>query len=182
MMAAKRCSRAWLGALAALALASPALAKDADIRLGLHFPANVAGFAFQETTDYESKAPGLGYSAYYRNGGTWADVYVYDLRRKDIPQAYDEAASKAQYGQAAGDITAAAKQGIYQSAGAAGPLSEPGFVCGRFSIVSKAGEANDSVLCVRTWQGKFLKVRLSGPAGTLAGKTIDRFMSAWAKP
>jgi len=164
------------------AMPGSACAKDAAVLLGLHFPADVAGFAFQETTDYESRQKGLGYSAYYRQDEKWADVYVYDLTRKDIPQAYDAAASKAQYKQAAGDIAAAAKQGIYRSAAPAGALSEPGFVCGRFAIVDKNGTANDSVLCVRTWQGKFLKVRLSGPKGSLAAGTVDRFMGAWSNP
>ena len=171
-----------LAAAFASMLPGSAFAKDAAVLLGLHFPADVAGFGFQETTDYESRQKGLGYSAYYRQGDKWADVYVYDLTRQDIPQGYDAAASKAQYDQAAGDIAAAAKQGIYRSAAPAGALSEPGFVCGRFAIVDKNGNANDSVLCVKTWQGRFLKVRLSGPKGSLAAKTVDRFVSAWSKP
>jgi len=61
-------------------------------------------------------------------------------------------------------------------------LDEPGFVCGRFAIVDKDGNDQDSVLCVRTWQGKFLKVRLTGPKGGLDDTTIDRFISAWSKP
>ena len=171
-----------LGAALAAALgAGTAFAKDAATLLGIRFPSTVAGFAYQETTNYESKKPGLGYSVYYRHGDQWADVYVYTLGRGNIAQAYDPAASKAQYKQAAGDITEAAARGYYRSAEALGSYPAPSFECGRFSIVGKAGESNDSILCVTTRKGKFLKLRLTGPQGKLSGPSIDGFISAWAK-
>ena len=106
---------------------------------------------------------------------------VYTLGRGNIAQAYDPAASKAQYKQAAGDITEAAARGYYRSAEALGSYPAPSFECGRFSIVGKAGESNDSILCVTTRKGKFLKLRLTGPQGKLSGPSIDGFISAWAK-
>ena len=171
-----------LGAAIASALgAGTAFAKDAATLLGVGFPSNVAGFAYQETTNYESKQRGLGYSVYYRHGDQWADVYVYTLGRSDIPRAYDQAASKAQYEQAAGDIREAAAKGYYRSAKALGSYPAPGFACGRFGIVSKAGDTNDSILCVTTRKGRFLKLRLSGPEGELSGPSIDSFIGAWVK-
>ena len=171
-----------LGAAIAVVLGTgTANAKDAATLLGIRFPSTVAGFAYQETTNYESKKPGLGYSVYYRRGDQWADVYVYTLGRGNIAQAYDPAASKAQYKQAAGDITEAAARGYYRSAEALGSYPAPSFECGRFSIVGKAGESNDSILCVTTRKGRFLKLRLSGPLGKLSGPTIDGFIGAWVK-
>jgi hypothetical protein len=169
-----------------IAGAGAAQAEGGATLLGMRFPARVASFAFQDTTDYESRSAGGGYSAKYLNGREWADVYVYTLGRSNIPQTYESGFSKTQYEQAASVIPKAAQMGAYRSAKPLKAFSLPArgtprFDCGRFAIVSKEGQANDSVLCVTNRNGKFIKVRLSGPKGSLTNAEVSGFITPWLR-
>jgi len=186
--AASKLGLARLAAVAAsLGLALAVTAAEARPRvslLGHDFPETVAGFTLQDTTDYESKARGLGYSVYYRKGAQWADVYIYALGRDDIPARYDEATSQEQFVQASEDIQNAAKAGMYRKASLRGAFTvpesgTPRLDCARYDLVDREGEPHDSILCVTNQRGKFLKIRLSGPPGSLPPEAANRFLKPW---
>lgn len=156
--------------------------------LGQKFPPNVAGYKVVGSHDFESRTPGLGYSYRYQRGPRqWADVYVYDKRRSDIPERYDAGVSTAELAVANGDIAKAAQAGAYRSATPRENFSipaagKPRFDCSSFLIVAPDGEQRDSVACVTNRAGKFIKVRLDGPKATLTSKAVNGFMKAWVTP
>jgi hypothetical protein len=54
-------------------------------KIGVRFPKEIGGMAYQFATDYESTGPGEGVSLRYADEeGRWADIYVYDLREELI--------------------------------------------------------------------------------------------------
>lgn len=170
------------------AQARDATAKGSVTLLGQKFPSSVAGYKGQGSRDFESRTPGLGYSYRYQRGPRqWADVYVYDKRRSDLPERYDATVSSAELAAATGDIARAAQVGAYRSATPRGEFSvpasgQPRLDCASFLLVAPDGEERDSIACLTNRSGKFIKVRLDGPRGSLTPKTVSAFLQAWVKP
>ena len=82
--------------------------------LGLTFPEQVAGAKIGSTRDFETSDPGLGYGVKYEKPGWSIDVFIYDLRRKSIPDDIGSDVLKAQIAQAQGDILEQEKKGAYK--------------------------------------------------------------------
>ncbi|AWI90395.1 hypothetical protein C0214_20470 [Methylobacterium sp. DM1] len=174
-------ARAALCATAALLAVLPAAARGP----GFDFPAEVAGFTRGPRTDYEARAPGLGYSVVYTNGRWKADIYVYDAGVANIPDGASSPAVAGQLAQAAGDVSTAVAQGIYRGSEDRGPvrvLGEAGarLTCRAFTIDHPALGPTESLLCLTGLRGQFVKFRLSGPAAKQAPKAeAERFITGW---
>ncbi|BAU92528.1 hypothetical protein MPPM_3923 [Methylorubrum populi] len=174
-------ARIALAAFATLLLALPAAARGPDF----DFPAEVAGFARGPRTDYEARAPGLGYSVVYTNGRWKADIYVYDGSVANIPDGPSSPTVTGQLAQAATDIGTAVAQGVYRGSEDRGAVRVPGpagarLACRGFTIDHPALGPTESLLCLTGLRGKFVKFRLSGPAAKQPPRAeAERFMTVW---
>ncbi len=162
-------------ALAFLAFASglvPALAQEPV------FPAKAGGLARVGRTDFEARAPGLGFSVRYSDGIRKADVYIYDKRM--ALEDGDRAGSEAERDQAASDIETLVQRGNYEEAEILSrttrPLRQTLFATARAKIVDHGVEL-DSFVYVTIRGGKFLKVRYSAPAQRGSEARADAFVS-----
>lgn len=170
-----------LSAAAALLLILSAQARGPDF----DFPAEIAGFARGPRTDYESRAPGLGYPMAYTNGRWKADIYVYDAGVRTIPDGPSSPAVEAQLAQAVGDIRTAVERGFYRGSEDLGPVRLPGaagtrLACRAIAIDHPALGLTESLLCLTGLGGRFVKFRLSGPAATRPREAeAERFMTGW---
>ncbi|MEH3116413.1 MAG: hypothetical protein PGN25_02065 [Methylorubrum populi] len=163
---------------AAVVLALPAVARGPDFA----FPAEVAGFARGPRTDYEARAPGLGYSVVYTDGRWKADIHVYDGGVANIPDGASSPAVAGQLTQAAGDIRTAVAQGVYRGSEDRGAVRVPGakLTCRAFTIDHPALGPTGSLLCLTGLRGQFVKFRLSGPAAQQPPKAeAERVMTGW---
>lgn len=174
-----------LAAVCAALVTSMAAAREASIET--NFPPKVAGFVRSGLTDSESRRPGFGWSANYRKGMISADVFAYTLGRSDIPAGYDRQAAQDQLAQAGREIKAAVEKDIYRLAEAGRALvissddSPDRLDCNRYTIVTQNSEHFDTLVCVTTRDGKFLKLRLIGPEGRLNNASITPFLQAWLR-
>ena len=166
--------------LAALLLSLPAAARGPDFA----FPAEIAGFARGPRTDYEARAPGLGYSVVYTNGRWKADVFVYDLGVGAIPDGPSSPAVAGQVEQAGREIGMMVERGAYRGSEDRGPVrlggSGEALACRAFGIDHPALGRTESLLCVTGLRGKFVKFRLSSPADRQPSRAeSERFMTGW---
>ena len=137
--------------------------------LGQRFPAQVAGLRFTGARGYESRSPGQGYWARYERGPRqWADVYVYDLGRRDIPDQYDEKTSYGELESIKLDVAKAVQMGTYRGATPTGSFAI--LVHGvarlnrdRFFIVAPDIEQRASIASVTNRAGKILEIRFDSP-------------------
>ncbi len=174
-----------MAAAGALSAEAKPARKIAATYFGEQFPTEVAGFRYVRTTDFETRRPGMGYGIRYQRGPKlWADVFVYDFRRKDIPESYDEKISYAELDLVGKGIAKAVEIGAYRSATANGSFAVPAtgtprLNCDRFQIAPPTGEERDSIACVTNRGSRFVKIRLDGPKGSLGGAPIQAFLKAW---
>lgn len=170
-------------ALAALALllALPAAALESSF----DFPTTIGDFARGPRTNYEEKAPGLGYSVVYMNGRWKADIFVYDIGFANIPDGPSSPAVVGQLAQASGDIEEAVKRGVYRGSEDRGALRVPGtagakLACRAFTIDHPDLGSTDSLLCITGLHGKFVKFRMTGPAAMQPKRAeAEGFMTRW---
>jgi hypothetical protein len=168
----------------ALFLADAAIAQTQVVHHGLSFPARVGGFGRGSSHEFEKTRPGLGYSVKYSRRPWYADIYIYDLGRRSIPDDPQSALVKAQFEQARGDILAAQKSGRYQNVTlvSAYAISDANgrqrFNCGKFTLTRDKSE-NDSYLCVTSWRNKFVKFRISVPAKNGNDRLARSFIESW---
>jgi hypothetical protein len=177
--------RPWLWALVLAACAGGAAADPVTMH-GLGFPEMVAGYARNETKDYETTHPGLGYSAAYRRNAWTASVFIYDLGLKSIPDDPLAPPIREQVQQASAEVHRAVTAGAYQKASNKGAYNLPDagrarFQCADFEIVRRDGEERDSLLCITAWRGKFIKFRVTGPRQSDGTAHARRFVEAWGK-
>lgn len=78
--------RRWL-ILFLVAITVSAAARVPSSEMVARLPHELGGFIRGQTTDYESRTPGLGLGVTYRASAlrAVADVYIFDLRRDDLP-------------------------------------------------------------------------------------------------
>jgi hypothetical protein len=167
---AARIARAALLAFAVLALQGMARgqvpANEIVTFHGLTFPAAIAGAERFSVRDYEKDNPGFGHSVGYRQPGMVTTVYVYDLKKPEIPDNPAAPAIKAEFESARAEILWAQRQGVYSRVE---PIDE-------FSIADAHGSARlvcagvalayadhpgerVSYLCLGGWKSKFVKFR-----------------------
>ena len=138
--------------------------KDTASFLGQRFPAQVAGLRFTGARGDVGPSPGQDHWARYERGPRqWTDVYFYDLRRRDIPDQYDEKASYTELESIKRDIATVVQMDTYRSAT---PTSShaipvhgvPHLNCDRFFTVAPDGKQRDSIASVTNRAGKILEI------------------------
>lgn len=154
---------------------------------GLSIPDRVGSLVYERTVDFESKSPGLGYALRFAGRPSWmVDVYLYDLGLKTIPTDVESRVIKDQLAQARGDVFELGKRGTYGNVTDKGDFTvpasgKPRFICSSFGYLR--GERIDieaeSYLCLSSWKNKFIKVRMTGPKGTLSRSDATDFVQAW---
>jgi len=179
--------RALLLAIAVASQASCARAQAPDepvIFHGLTFPASIAGAERISVRDYEKDHPGLGYSVGYRQPGVVSTVYIYDLKKRGIPDDPSAPAIKAEFDAAKGDMMVVLQQGLYSKVEpkeqfwAADAHNRTRLLCGAATVVRSDGpDELASYLCVGGWNGKFIKFRITG--AQLPEASVRRFLQAW---
>jgi hypothetical protein len=183
----------WLGAgvlavVAVIISAAAALAQEkSKFVYGLSIPDRVGSLDYRQTVDFESKAPGLGYGLRFTGSPGWmADVYLYDLGLKTIPADADSDVIKQQLAQARGEVFALGRRGTYANVSGKGDFAIPEagktrFLCTSFGYVrgDRVDLEVDSFLCLTSWNNKFVKIRMSGPRGTISRADAADFATAW---
>jgi hypothetical protein len=131
---------------------------------GQRFPEQAAGLHGTGAPDCESRGPGQRYWPRYERGPRqWADVYVYNLRRPDIPDQYDEKTSYTELESIKLDIANVVQRGTYRGATPTGSFAIPvhgvaPLRCDRFFIVAPDGEQRPSIASVTNRAGKILEI------------------------
>lgn len=153
--------------------------------MGLTFPAQIADAQIDGTHNFEKTNPGLGHSVAYLRPGWKVDVYIYDLRTPSIPDNPESKIVKGQLKQATNDIFEAGRRGTYDNVelkhefSVADPEDRTRFVCSAFAYVHKSAGDVDSFLCLASWQGKFVKFRMTTRRNANAQNMAKNFVDAW---
>jgi len=181
--------RAWLMAFAAVVLtAAAALAQEKSKTIyGLSIPDRVGSLSYRQSVDFESKTPGLGYALRFTGPTGWlVDVYLYDLGLKSIPSDVESRVVRDQLAQARGDVFELGKRGTYAKLADKGDFTvpdsgKPRFICASFSYLrgDRVDIDVESFLCLTSWNDKFVKLRMTGPRGTIARADATAFATAW---
>jgi hypothetical protein len=180
--------RACLLAIAVALTATTALAQEKSKTVfGLSIPDRVGSLSYGQSVDFESKTPGLGYALRFSGPTGWlVDVYLYDLGLKTIPADAESSVVRDQLTQARGDVYELAKRGTYANVADKGDFNvpdsgKPRFICLSFSYQrgDRVDVAVDSFLCLTSWHDKFVKIRMTGPKGTIARSDVTAFANAW---
>ncbi|HEY1541593.1 MAG TPA: hypothetical protein VGG01_04220 [Xanthobacteraceae bacterium] len=152
---------------------------------GLTFPDTIAGTRIGPVTDFEETNPGLGYSVRYDKPGWIINVYIYDDRLGPIPGELDADVVKSQLEQARGDIVALQRSGSYTNVSfnrsyvlrdAAGKAR---FLCADYTFARKDMGNVDSFLCLTSWNGQFVKFRLTTGERASSAREAAAFVNAW---
>jgi len=176
----------WIAVALALPVGDAATAQTQVEYFSLSFPAQVAGFARGSSHDFVTRNPGLGYGVKYARGIVYADIYIYDLGRKSIPEDPKSAIVRAQYEQAEGDIFAQQKSGRYRNVTLRSRYAvrdgrqRERMTCGTFTL-TRRGRTHDSYLCVTSLNDKFVKFRISAPLRKNNDTQARQFLDAWAR-
>ncbi len=180
-----------IGAIAGLA-APHASAQQAPPGLtGADMPLIIGQAKRGEVKDFEGSNPGLGQAIAYQAPGWRNTLFVYDLKRKDLPEKADAAVIAPQLQQAAGDILTLKKRGDYadveEGLSFTVPAgSNPRFHCKSYVLksatplggVKSASSEFDSYLCVTTWRKKFVKARMTTERRPSAAREAAAFIAA----
>jgi hypothetical protein len=153
---------------------------------GLTFPDKVAGAQRGEAEDFEKDNPGLGYGVRYDKPGWVIDVYLYDDGIKSIPADLDASVVQSQLKQAEGDIFELQRRGSYanvqlkRSYTLRDGAGRSRFLCADFSFVRERMGNVDSFLCLTSWNGRFVKFRLTTAARDGSERDAAAFVTAWS--
>ncbi len=160
-------------------------AKEPPTLMGLTFPAQVADAKIGGTHNFEKKKPGLGHGVEYLRPGWKINVYIYDLRKPSIPDDPESGVVKTQLKQAMNDIFEAGRRGTYDNVelkreyAIADSERRTKLLCSAFLYVHKTAGDVDSFLCVTSWQGKFIKFRMTTRRSDAAQDAAKKFLDAW---
>lgn len=182
-----RCVSCWLIRLLTL-LFLPGVAAAGHMPTafyGLTFPEQIAGAKIEQTTEYEGRAPGWGYSVKYEKPGWRLDVYIYDLGLASIPDGPASDALRQEMARSVDEIFAMQARGFYSEvtlrrdhlvhdASGRARLS-----CADYAFRHGSKGQVDSFLCLTGWGNKFLKFRLTSPRHPGAGSEAEQILAAW---
>lgn len=158
-----------------------------DSIYGLRLPPQIAGGERGEIKDYESSSPGLGYSVRYRLPAWAIDIYFYDLkipsisadpRSKVVADALEAAKREViGLGQRGGIYTGVVIKQDYSIRDSGGRTR---FICTTLAYHHVAWNNDvDSYLCLGSWNGKFVKFRMTTPHNDASAAISRRFIEAW---
>lgn len=183
----RRSCAAFLAVAALLLSTVMAFAQEPTKIYGLTIPDQVGGLVHGQPVDYESKNPGLGYSLRFSGRPGWiVDVYLYDLGLKSIPDDAGSDVVRKQLAMAKGDVFELGRRGLYADVTDQGDFNladggQVSSVCTAFSYLR--GERKDinvdSFLCVKPWNNKFVKIRMTAPKGMMSKDDATGFVRAW---
>jgi hypothetical protein len=173
-------------ALAACAAATDAaVANPAVTVFGFKAPEEVAGFRYNDSTNFERAKPGEGYGLDYSQPGWKLDVYIYDLKRNAIPDDAKSAIVRAEFERSREDAFLAQPRGLYSQVYLRrnftidDPAKRTRFQCAAFFLRRDGAMPQDGYLCVTSWNNKFIKFRMA----TLSDKSNEtaarKFMAEW---
>ena len=151
------------------------------ILLGLAFPEYVTGFRRALISDFEYRQPGLGYAVAYERDDSKASVFVYDGRASLLPENLDSRTLQQHFTSVRRDVvtskshTRAIEGAIFELRDSDGIAR---FVCVSFDI-EQNGRALDDFLCLTLWRDRYVKVRITQPAGGQAKGEMEKFMKSW---
>jgi len=164
-----------------------------DSTINFSFPKVVGGLEASDLLDYENKNKGLGYSiAYVSQPGEMIDVYVYDAGQpaSKIRNGTGSPAVARQMEIAIGDIDKLERAGIYQDLRAIDNIFPAireavgdFFLLKGFSLMNKSVSDRklESVVMLRSFRGKFMKIRATYIAPALDGGEGARHVSSFVK-
>src|SRR5262249_13052962 len=131
------------------------------------FPEEIAGAQRSGIYDYESREPGLGYSAAYHQENLTGTVYIYDDGNQSIPDDPHSPLVQAQLERSLQDIF-----GLWHGTGVKVDLKEEftaedvhgrtRLICARLIITGDDGRPRETFSCLGVAKNKFLKFRISG--------------------
>ena len=153
---------------------------------GVDMPEMLAGLRRGDIRDYEVEEAGLGQSvAYYGPEHMTATVYMYDRRQAGLRDEGGRLA-KAERDTALDDIAAFVRRGTYDGAdlvskGDYRPSRSPLVFASAWVRLVKNGMRSDSFVYVTVAQGKFLKIRITGPERAGNDAAADAFAGAVAQ-
>lgn len=134
---------------------------------GITFPWALRGLVRGGSTNYELTHPGLGYSVPYSGDDITVTVYIYDGGVPDIPADLNDQVVEDHFRSALGEVM---QSKLYQKVehgeayGVGRDDKGVEFLCGEFFVVDNEGVNKDSYLYFATFNGKFVKLRVSLPS------------------
>jgi hypothetical protein len=176
-------------ALLALALGTAATTAALAIApvtvFGLKAPEEVGGFTLNDSTNFERSKPGDGYGLDYSQPGWKLDVFVYDLKRREIPEDARSAIVRAEFERSREDVFLAAPRGLYAQVYLRRnfTIEDTGkktrFQCAAFYMTRDGAKPQDGFLCVTSWHNKFVKFRMTTLSEKESEATARKHMAAW---
>ena len=138
-------------------------------------PGELGGWRRGSITDFEQRpnGAGLGAAAEYRPaaGAGVATVYLYDRGIAALPDGTASPQVEAELAQAMKEVELLAAQRRYRVEGrlpaepVRGPGGRPALACEAVTLAFEGGSRSDGFVCIGVLRGRFLKLRLSLPAG-----------------
>jgi hypothetical protein len=141
-----------------------------DTGTGLVLPYEIGWIHFDNVTDNEPVAPGLGQSIAYGAPGIKATVYVYDRGRGDIPTNASAAVAKDEFRAAISDLMT-----LNPDARLLGDVMESAVTILQKFVVDE----NLSVVALTVRRGKFVKLRITFVQDPLLVELVERSLAAF---
>ena len=140
-----------------------------DKSTGLVFPDKIATLVKTSETNFENRSPGLGISVGYNAIGSFVNIYVYNYRRKSIPEDVQSPVVKAHLKKVFNDILEEERRGFYKGVKKLGqkvvPLNpkDPEGPKGWLLSMTYKFKGVDiiSKIFLTTYKNTFLKIRYS---------------------
>lgn len=176
-----------------LLMANPLFADSyRDKPTGLTFPETIGDMQLDKITDFEKDHPGLGLGIGYHHRALniYADVYVYNLKMKDIPDGSDNRAVNQQWKQSESDIATQTQKGVYQNLVLIKERSQllgssPGAPTALLTeyTYSQKDIPKVSYLYITGYKKNFVKIRFTYPtvAKTEGEKSLEAFLDEMGK-
>ena len=176
---------ALIAVIVGVAGTTAAMATTSVTVFGFKAPDEIAGFKLNDSMNFERSRPGEGYGLDYSQSGWKLDVFIYDLKRRAIPDDAKSAIVRAEFERSREDVFLAHPRGIYaqvylrRNFTIEDPVKRTRFQCAAFHLTRDGAKPQDGYLCVTSWNNKFIKLRMT----TLSDRENERiargYIAAW---
>ncbi len=176
---------AWIAGGFSLAATTGALAIAPVTVFGLTFPEKVGGFTLNDSMNFERTSPGQGYVMDYTMPGWKLDVFVYDLKRREIPADVNSAIVRAEFERSRGDVFLAHPRGPYAQVYLRRNFAiDDGskrlrFQCAAFHLTRDGAKPQDGFMCVTSLRNKFVRLRLTTLADDRTESEARKLVATW---
>ena len=151
---------------------------------GITFPWMLCGLVRGGLTNYESTQPGLGFSVPYDDKDVSVTIYIYDNGLSDIPTDLNDYVVEDHLGAIFGEIMRSPSY-LKVDHNATYRISRPSeaedFLCGKFTVIDQEKEISDSYIYLTTFNGKFIKLRISMPSCSDSSEQANFIVSAFSE-